>query len=206
MLSVLYSTFLSVAVKYGVGSHFLEIPKPHIYWLLFWLDHGLTCTILSVSLSKTSFAITLLRFAPQKWQRHTIWFVIISLNIVMTLVVVLQYAQCNPIEKRWDATLPGRCYDHHVIIYYSMFAGGTFTARLLTTSRLTPHLSLLSILGLRTCVAAMVDYLEPSNEHQGEDWSCSGNEPGSPVSRHFPLAMHCSFTHTQPSGPASPQC
>ncbi|KAF2679290.1 hypothetical protein K458DRAFT_314560 [Lentithecium fluviatile CBS 122367] len=123
VLSVMYAAFLTVAARYGVGHHLLEIPPPYIYWMLFWLDHGLTCTILSVSLSKTSFAITLLRFAPRPWQRYMIWFVIISLNIIMTLVVILQYAQCDPIQKRWDATLAGKCYDHHIIIDYSMFAG-----------------------------------------------------------------------------------
>ncbi|KAF2476833.1 uncharacterized protein BDR25DRAFT_208769 [Lindgomyces ingoldianus] len=123
VLTALYAVFLSISAKYGVGSHFLEIPKENIYWLLFWLDHGLTCTILSVSLSKTSFAVTLLRFAPRPWQRYMIWFVIGSLNVIMTLVVVLQYAQCNPVQKRWNALLPGTCYDHHIIIYYSMFAG-----------------------------------------------------------------------------------
>jgi hypothetical protein len=124
ILNILYAAFLTVAAKYGAGAYFVEIPAEHRYWLLYWLDHGLASMILSVSLSKTSFAVTLLRFAPQQWQKYVIWFVIVSVNIIMTLVVILQYAQCKPVEKRWNAMLPGTCYDHHIIIYYSMFVGG----------------------------------------------------------------------------------
>lgn len=129
---MLYATFASVAVKHGLGAHFVEIPNEDKYWLSFWLDHGLTSTILSVSLSKTSFAVTLLRLVPKAWERYIIWFVIVSVNVVMTLVVILQYAQCRPIEKRWNPLLPGTCYDHHIIIYYSMFAGGKLAHALMS--------------------------------------------------------------------------
>lgn len=82
--------------------------------------------IIAVATSKTSFAITLLRLSPKPWQRYVLWFIIVSLNLAMWLCAMFQYLQCSPVNKLWDFTVPGKCWDPMVQIHYAMFAGCEF--------------------------------------------------------------------------------
>ncbi|KAF2279817.1 uncharacterized protein EI97DRAFT_187630 [Westerdykella ornata] len=123
LLNIMYIAFLTVSIRHGLGAHLVKVPPEHLYWLSYWLDHALTCTVFSLSLSKTSFALTLLRFAIEPWQRYLIWFFIVTCNLMMTITIILQYAHCRPIEKRWNPSLPGTCYDGMIIIRFAMAAG-----------------------------------------------------------------------------------
>ena len=85
--------------------------------------------IMAISLSKTSFAMTLLGLATKKWQFWLLWFSIISVNVIMGLDAIFQFTQCTPVEKTWDTELSGVCWDSYIVIYYSMFAGGMHAPR-----------------------------------------------------------------------------
>ena len=90
---------------------------------------GLTGTIygifavLSASWSKTSFALTLIRLVDG-WMKWFLWFLIVSMNIIMNLVIVFSFIKCTPVEKGWQASVPGSCWNPLVATYYNIFAGG----------------------------------------------------------------------------------
>ncbi len=88
--------------------------------------------ILAISISKTSFALTLLGLAVRKWHFVLLWFSIISVSLVMGADAILQFTQCSPVEKVWNAKVAGTCVEPHSVIYYSMFAGGKSLFALLT--------------------------------------------------------------------------
>ncbi|MBE3045623.1 hypothetical protein IMZ48_24365, partial [Candidatus Bathyarchaeota archaeon] len=55
-------------------------------------------TILGTCWSKTSFGITLLRVSDG-WVRWFVWFLIISVNLVLIANAVILWVQCWPIQK-----------------------------------------------------------------------------------------------------------
>jgi hypothetical protein len=79
--------------------------------------------VLSAAWSKTSFALTLIRLVDG-WMNWFLWFLIVSMNIIMNLVIVFSFIKCTPAEKVWRSTVPGSCWNPHVATYYNIFAGG----------------------------------------------------------------------------------
>ncbi|KAF5621701.1 uncharacterized protein FTJAE_11134 [Fusarium tjaetaba] len=78
--------------------------------------------VLSASWSKTSFALTLIRLVDD-WMSWFLWFLIISTNIIMDLVIVFSFVKCTPAKKVWHSNLPGTCWNPMVATYYNIFAG-----------------------------------------------------------------------------------
>jgi hypothetical protein len=79
--------------------------------------------ILAVSISKTSFAVTLLRLTTNTWQRYLLWYIIASLNLIMGLCGLFTFIQCSPVDKLWNLSTPGTCWEPTVQIRYAIFAG-----------------------------------------------------------------------------------
>lgn len=79
-------------------------------------------TLISIPTSKTSFAVTLLRIVAKDWQKWFIWFVIVTMNIVMWMCAILLFCQCQPIQKNWKKDTPGSCWESSVQDNYSIFA------------------------------------------------------------------------------------
>jgi hypothetical protein len=110
--------------KFGTGSHIAEISHHNLVIALKLLYIGNFFVILAISISKTSFAMTLLGIAVEKWHYWLLWSSIVSVNLIMALDAIFQFTQCTPIDRTWDLTVDGECWDTHIVVYYSMFAGG----------------------------------------------------------------------------------
>ncbi|EWG55199.1 hypothetical protein FVEG_13238 [Fusarium verticillioides 7600] len=78
--------------------------------------------VLSASWSKTSFALTLIRLVDG-WMSWFLWFLIISTNIIMDLVIIFSFVKCTPAKKVWHSNLAGTCWNPMVATYYNIFAG-----------------------------------------------------------------------------------
>ena len=78
--------------------------------------------------SKTSFGITLLRIVTDRRTKAAVWFVIISMNLAMSVSVLVNWIQCNPIPKGWDGRVPGTCWEPRITAYYGVFAAGRCSA------------------------------------------------------------------------------
>ncbi|KAF2963223.1 hypothetical protein GQX73_g10345 [Xylaria multiplex] len=111
----------SVAISLGWGQQPYDIaPKimPHILLALF--ISGLF-SILAAAISKTSFALTLLRISSG-WIKYTIWFAIVTINIAMSLSLIFNWVQCTPVEKNFNFSVPGSCWPRETLIGYNTFA------------------------------------------------------------------------------------
>ena len=107
-----------------MGKHIVDVraeDKIPMYRNLFI---GEWFSLIAIPVSKSSFAVTLLRLVTRRWQKMFIWFVIISMNVALWICGILLFVQCNPIEKNWNKTMPGRCWKSKVQDDYSVFAGG----------------------------------------------------------------------------------
>ncbi|KAH8650882.1 hypothetical protein BGZ60DRAFT_436753 [Tricladium varicosporioides] len=120
---LIYSSLTITSCKYGIGGHIYDVSPGKLKIGVKLLYIGEFFAIIAVAISKTSFAVTLLRLATKHWHMYMIWFIIISLNLVMWFCGLFQFIQCSPVEKLWDLTAPGTCWDPHIQINYAIFAG-----------------------------------------------------------------------------------
>ncbi|KAK4145069.1 uncharacterized protein C8A04DRAFT_10874 [Dichotomopilus funicola] len=118
-VAVIYSISLqTVAVHYGLGMHYEDLSDAEISELgLFSMAAGFG-TILATCWTKTSFAITLLRISDGH-MRHFIWFIIISVNLVLGSNGIIHWIQCWPVQKTWHSEMDGSCFSPDVVRGYN---------------------------------------------------------------------------------------
>lgn len=85
-------------------------------------------------------------------------FVIVTINVTMNLVWILGFAKCTPLEKVFDAKVPGTCWDKKKLGKYQLFASCKATVTSAMTNRYTNgHLRLFRNLGLRPGLPALAN-------------------------------------------------
>jgi hypothetical protein len=82
--------------------------------------------ILGCTLAKTSFAITLMRIAPQRWVHAILWFIIVTMNLANVLCTIFVFAQCKDPRHTWNVRIPSECWPDYVFTNYSLFVSGKF--------------------------------------------------------------------------------
>jgi hypothetical protein len=116
------SAMLTEAVKAGLGHHWDEMPDYTTVPYLNKMSYGAGfCTTVATAWSKTSFGITLLRLS-NGWVRWLVWFIIISVNLVLGFAAAMMWIQCWPIAKLWTWGMPGTCWPLYIVQNYTMFA------------------------------------------------------------------------------------
>jgi hypothetical protein len=50
-----------------------------------------------------------------------LWFIIVSVNLVLGASATIHFAQCWPVERLWNPDSPGRCWPRLVVIHYNIF-------------------------------------------------------------------------------------
>ncbi|GAW17624.1 hypothetical protein ANO14919_070830 [Xylariales sp. No.14919] len=118
---VLSNISTSVAISLGWGQQPYDIP-PHTWShiLLALLISG-AFSILAAAMSKTSFALTLLRISSG-WVKYTVWFAILTTNAAMGLSLIFNWVQCTPVEKNFNLSVPGSCWPRATLIGYNSFS------------------------------------------------------------------------------------
>lgn len=106
-------------VHFGFGKHSWDI-RDFYHYNLYAYPTGVW-SITAAAWSKTGFAITLLRLTKGWWRRF-VWFVIISVNVILGLSAMFSYIQCWPVTKLWVSKTPGTCWPGYVMVYYNSFA------------------------------------------------------------------------------------
>ena len=112
-----------VAINHGLGRYPCDVdPRNLAVITLEGARIGSTFGMLAVGWSKTSFAITLLRLTEGKVKK-AVWFMIVSMNIAMTMEAVLTWIQCTPVASAWDINVEGTCWHKDIMNDYGIFAG-----------------------------------------------------------------------------------
>ncbi|KAK3321283.1 hypothetical protein B0T19DRAFT_478417 [Cercophora scortea] len=123
IILVIFSALTIVAVNYGIGRRRARIPPHSLVIALELLYIGRFFGIIALAVSKSSFAVTLLHLVRGPWQRAVIWFIIISLNLVLWVCGLSLFFQCSPVHKAWDLNAPGTCWDSRVQVNIGIGAG-----------------------------------------------------------------------------------
>lgn len=122
---VVQTALISFNITIGYGKHTWDFERKNMPTFRFVSNTSGFFSILAASWSKTSFAITVLRIS-EGWTKRFVWFVIVSVNVVLTFGAISTYLQCTPSEKLWKPWVPGSCWPKEVIILYNMLTAGTW--------------------------------------------------------------------------------
>jgi hypothetical protein len=115
---------LTEGVKYGIGMHFEDM-NPATMYIVSIISYGAGfATILGAAWSKTSFAITLLRIS-NGWTTWVVWFIIISVNVVLGVSGTILWIQCWPIQKLWIYEVEATCWPKEIVEHYQTFTSST---------------------------------------------------------------------------------
>ena len=109
-------------VTLGFGQHVWTISDENLKIINLNTILVATFGIMATTTSKTSFAITLYRISTSAWMRYFLIFVIISVNVSMNLVWIFGLAKCTPLERVWDKSVPGTCWDPKKLVKFQLFA------------------------------------------------------------------------------------
>ncbi|KAI5925152.1 hypothetical protein F4810DRAFT_700311 [Camillea tinctor] len=121
---------VTVSLKKAVGSHAVQPNDDAGPFRGIGLQDLVAGTLffLGSAWSKTSFALTLLRIAGRRL-KIGLWYIIISMNLLITISVILRWVQCQPPRKGWDFYgTEGTCLDRNSIlaVTYSAAAYSAF--------------------------------------------------------------------------------
>ncbi|KAH8714089.1 hypothetical protein GQ44DRAFT_689115 [Phaeosphaeriaceae sp. PMI808] len=119
--ALMQAIFTTVWVSYGYGMQAQDIDPRNMPMLSLVGNILPTFGVAAASLSKTSFAITLLKFT-KGWMKNLIWLIILSMNIVMWLSALFVWISCTPVAKGWHPDLDGACWNQNSLMIYFMFA------------------------------------------------------------------------------------
>ncbi|TLD07081.1 hypothetical protein PgNI_10907 [Pyricularia grisea] len=111
---------ISFNVSIGYGQHIWDFHPKDLQTFLLMSNTSGFFSILAAMLSKTSFAITVLRIS-EGWTRRFVWFIIITINTTLGFAALATYIQCSPSEKLWRPMLQGNCWPKEFIIDYNTF-------------------------------------------------------------------------------------
>lgn len=120
-------SLITYNITLGFGMHRLDIDPanvPHIALISLVVT---TVSMFAAVLSKTSFAVTLLRIS-KGYTKLFVWIVIVVMNVAMGLGALFQWIQCTPVRMSWDFTTPGTCWDRSTSTAYAIFAAGELHA------------------------------------------------------------------------------
>jgi hypothetical protein len=98
---------------FGLGHHSYDLVILDTRRFFLILDSRATTTLTATSLTKTAFAVSLLRLTTQKTKAF-VWFLLITLNVSMCVSAMIPWIQCKPINARWDVTVKGECWPTQV--------------------------------------------------------------------------------------------
>lgn len=124
---VAYTGLVVSATKHGLGRHLKTIShadQVEAHRLLGTADFFV---IISIAISKSSFAVTLLRLTFHTWHKALIWTIIITVNLLMWTTAIFIFTSCTPLGRVWDPTVPGTCWNSRRLLDYNVFSGGEYS-------------------------------------------------------------------------------
>ncbi len=117
--------------------------------------------------------------------KAVVWFILVSMNVVLGLSALFLWIRCSPIQKLWDVTVDGVCWPEYIPVNFSIFSGGTLLP-LGSWASLTQVLLLASLHcygGYRPSYPTVAHYLEPPNDEERKSRRGRRHEHGVHVRR-----------------------
>ncbi|KAI9702004.1 MAG: hypothetical protein M1836_001348 [Candelina mexicana] len=109
----------------GLGRHEYYLPEAHILDFTFygWLDWQQT--FLTLTFTKVSICLFLLRITSGKWLVRGIHSLVAVLIVFHLIIFGLFCGFCRPLKTYWDKTVPGVCFSKHQEMHIILAQGVT---------------------------------------------------------------------------------
>ncbi|KAH8900447.1 hypothetical protein GQ53DRAFT_633211 [Thozetella sp. PMI_491] len=107
---------VSVSIQLGFGKHIWDVPAQNLHTLDILGSVIGTLSLVATALSKTSFALTLLRL-PVRNIKWPLWFIIITLNVTSYISAASNWIKCT------EPLTGSFCMTVNAIVVYGMAAG-----------------------------------------------------------------------------------
>ena len=117
IFAIVDGIFCTIAVSFGLGQHITALRPDQIMLSTKYIYLCEFFAIMSPGFGRISYAFLLLEIIPpSKWRRRFLWTIIFVQFLVDVLVVVIAYAQCQPVSAFWDQSA-GSCWPPQVEEY-----------------------------------------------------------------------------------------
>lgn len=126
---------LTEGTKYGIGLHYEDMDYTKMPMVALISYSAGFATILAAAWSKTSFGITLLRISSG-WVKWFVWFIIVSVNVVLGVSAAIMWTRCWPVKKLWYSETEGICYTTVTMERYQTFTSGRWQDRKLSQKKI----------------------------------------------------------------------
>lgn len=111
ILHILYTIFVSIATKYGLGRLFADVGDPDVYWTAVKYEvFSQVAGLMAIGVGKLAVGTFLLRIVLSRIQRVVIWVFLCCTVIITLFASVTVVVQCIPVQKTWNPTLDGYCW------------------------------------------------------------------------------------------------
>lgn len=118
-----FTIITQISVNWGIGKRLKDIPPENLPTAVKYMFIGEYFCFYSMPLGKASFCVTLLRLTTVRWHKWILWFIMLSFAIGMMAVGVMQWAQCQPVQKLWDPSVKGSCWHYSVFSIFGIVIG-----------------------------------------------------------------------------------
>ncbi|KAK4226423.1 hypothetical protein QBC38DRAFT_230850 [Podospora fimiseda] len=113
----------SACVTLDYGKHIYDMNPETITEMSFIAVFAGFFSVLAAALSKTSFALTLIRLS-HGWLKITICVIMVTVNIALGSALISMWTKCTPVRKIWDHGIEGSCVPGEVIVKWYQFTAG----------------------------------------------------------------------------------
>lgn len=115
----------TVMVELGVGKHIYQIDPANFTMLHILNRVGATFAILGCALTKTSWALTMLRIvrSTRDCMRVLVWCLLVSVNVLMDVGVILNFMECDGTGLSMSPS-DIWCWTNLIAANYNVFSAG----------------------------------------------------------------------------------
>lgn len=112
-------------IDLGVGKHIYEVDPANLDMLHILNRVGSTFAILACALTKTSWALTMLRIVSRTrdCMRVMVWCLLVSVNVLMDVGVILNFMECDSTGLSVSPSTMW-CWTNLIAANYNVFSAG----------------------------------------------------------------------------------
>ncbi|KAF4967944.1 hypothetical protein FSARC_4597 [Fusarium sarcochroum] len=126
ILLVTYGGIMEVAVQKGLGRHLewvlINAPENAVPIALLG-QVSQPFVVMSCALGKTSFSISLMRLAAQRFIHRFLWFIVITMLTLHILISLIIFVRCKDPRTTWNPAIVSQCWHPDTYLGVMYFIG-----------------------------------------------------------------------------------
>ncbi|KAF5563379.1 integral membrane protein PTH11 [Fusarium phyllophilum] len=126
ILLICYGAIIEAAVQKGLGRH--------VEWVLTFAPQDAVpvallgqvsqpFVVMSCALGKTSFSISLMRLAAQRFIHRFLWFIVVTMLILHILISIFVFVHCEDPRATWNPAIVSKCWHPNSYLGVLYFIG-----------------------------------------------------------------------------------